>query len=159
MKELTEKEAYNKATVYCSRSEHCPSEIMEKLQTWGIESTDTRHRIVCQLIEEKYIDEARFCQAFVHDKFHFNHWGRQKIAYHLHMKKLPAKFIDEALNLIGDNDAIEEAKQILSTKIRNIHSTDEYEIYTKLMRYAASKGIEMNIATKAYNMITKNARE
>ncbi len=159
MKELTEKEAYNKAAIYCSRSEHCPSEIVEKLQTWGLNSADACQRIVCKLTEEKYIDEARFCHSYVHDKFQFNHWGRQKIAYHLRMKKLPPKLIEEALKIVSDHEAVDEAKQILCAKRKNIHSTDEYEIYTKLMRYATSKGIEIDIAIKAYDMMKHEEEE
>lgn len=159
MKELTEEEAYTKAANYCSKSEHCPSEIMEKLQTWGVESVDACQRIVYRLMEEKYIDEARFCQSFVHDKFQFNHWGRQKIAYYLRLKKLPQKLIDETLNTISDHDAIEEAKLILLNKRKAIRSTDSYEIYAKLMRFAASRGIEMDTAMKAYDLIQKEDNE
>lgn len=159
MKKLTEEEAYTKAANYCSKSEHCPSEIMEKLQTWGVASVDACQRIVCRLMEEKYIDEARFCQAFVHDKFQFNHWGRQKIAYYLRLKKLPQKLIDETLDTISDHDAIEEAKLILLNKRKAIRSADSYEIYTKLMRFAASRGIEMDTAMKAYDLIQKEENE
>lgn len=159
MKKLTEEEAYTKAANYCSKSEHCPSEIMEKLQTWGVASVDACQRIVCRLMEEKYIDEARFCQAFVHDKFQFNHWGRQKIAYYLRLKKLPQKLIDETLDTISDHDAIEEARLILLNKRKAIRSADSYEIYTKLMRFAASRGIEMDTAMKAYDLIQKEENE
>lgn len=159
MKKLTEEEAYTKAANYCSKSEHCPSEIMEKLQTWGVASVDACQRIVCRLMEEKYIDEARFCQAFVHDKFQFNHWGRQKIAYYLRLKKIPQKLIDETLDTISDHDAIEEARLILLNKRKAIRSADSYEIYTKLMRFAASRGIEMDTAMKAYDLIQKEENE
>ena len=52
MKELTEREAFNKAAVYCSRSEHCVSEVCEKLRQWGVSDVDMQQSIVHQLKEE-----------------------------------------------------------------------------------------------------------
>jgi regulatory protein len=109
MKELTEREAFNKAAVYCSRSEHCVSEVCEKLRQWGVSDVDMQQSIVHQLKEELYIDERRFCHAFVHDKFHFNHWGRQKIAMYLCQKRLPSAFIEEALQEIADDESLQAA--------------------------------------------------
>ena len=36
MKELSEKEALYKAAAYCSSSEHCLSEVADKLDGWGV---------------------------------------------------------------------------------------------------------------------------
>lgn len=155
MKNLTENEAFNKAAAYCSRSEHCPSEVREKLYQWGIEDKDIQQRIIQKLEEEKYLDESRFCQAFVHDKFHFNHWGRQKIAMYLSQKQLPSQLIQKALESISDDDSLQEAQTLLANKLRSIKADTPYEIYAKLMRYAAGRGIEPNIAHQAIRQLTK----
>lgn len=153
MKELTEREAFNKAALYCSRSEHCVSEVCEKLRQWGVADAEVRQRIVHQLEEEAYIDELRFCHAFVHDKFHFNHWGRQKIALYLSQKRLPSAFIEEALQEIGDDDSLQAAKQVLSAKLPSIKASNAYELYAKLMRFASGRGIEMDVARKAIQQL------
>lgn len=159
MKELTENEAYNKASIYCSRSEHCPSEVCEKLYQWGITDKDAQQRIVCRLIEEKYIDEARFCRAFVHDKFHFNHWGRQKIAMYLSQKRLPSTLIQEALEEISDDDSFHTAHALMSHKLKSLKANTPYELYAKLMRFASSRGIEMDIAHKVIQSLVKDIDE
>ena len=144
MKELTEKEAYNKAAMYCSRSEHCPSEVCDKLYQWGVSDKEVHQRIVSRLLEENYINEARFCQAFVHDKFHFNHWGRQKIAMYLSQKKLPSSLRHETLEEIGDDDSFQAARALMSHKLRSLKANSPYELYAKLMRFASSRGIEIS---------------
>ena len=55
---MTEVEALNKITGYCSAGEHCRSEVVEKMQRWGL-PYETVNRIVEHLVEEKVIDEVR----------------------------------------------------------------------------------------------------
>ena len=66
-KEIDEKTALAKAAALCSSKECCVSEIEERLTRWG-QSPEAQARIIARLIEERYIDEARFCRAFAHDK-------------------------------------------------------------------------------------------
>lgn len=159
MKELTEREAFNKAAVYCSRSEHCVSEVCEKLRQWGVSDVDMQQRIVHQLKEELYIDERRFCHAFVHDKFHFNHWGRRKIAMYLCQKRLSSAFIEEALQEIADDESLQAAKDLLATKLPSVKANNAYELYAKLMRFASSRGIEMDIARRAIRQLVEEVPE
>ena len=84
--QLTDEEALNRVASYCSTAEHCRAEINEKLQRWGI-AYDTIARILDRLESEKFIDDERFCRAFVNDKFRFAKWGKMKIAQGLYMKK------------------------------------------------------------------------
>ena len=60
-------ELQSKAEAYCAHAEHCTSEIMEKMRVWGATSVQAE-QVTERLIDEKYIDETRYCRAFVHDK-------------------------------------------------------------------------------------------
>ena len=79
MIEITETDALSRVAAYCSTAEHCRAEVTEKLQRWGI-PYDAIDRIINRLEQEKYIDEERFCRAFIHDKYRFAKWGKMKIA-------------------------------------------------------------------------------
>ena len=68
--QLTDEEALNRVASYCSAAEHCRAEVNEKLQRWGI-AYETIARILERLETEKYIDDERYCRAFVNDKFSF----------------------------------------------------------------------------------------
>jgi len=46
-------------------------------------------KAIARLVEQKFIDDARFARYFVKDKLKFNKWGRIKIGYALRQKGLP----------------------------------------------------------------------
>ena len=97
--QLTDEEALNRVASYCSAAEHCRAEVNEKLQRWGI-AYETIARILERLETEKYIDDERYCRAFVNDKFRFAKWGKMKIAQGLYMKKIPSDVAWRHLNEI-----------------------------------------------------------
>ena len=56
-KTLTPPEALHRAAALCSSSEHCITDIREKLSRWGIGELDAR-TIVERLVQERFIDET-----------------------------------------------------------------------------------------------------
>lgn len=62
MQKIDEKEALQRLTLLCSQSEHCESEMLEKMRRWEIPD-DARARIMATLIEERYIDHDRYCRG------------------------------------------------------------------------------------------------
>ena len=86
MNTMTEEEALNRVAAYCSAAEHCRAEVSDKLQKWGI-AYDAIERILARLEAEKYIDDERYCRAFIGDKFRFAKWGKMKIGQGLYMKR------------------------------------------------------------------------
>ena len=77
MNTITEDEALNRVAAYCSAAEHCRAEVSEKLQKWGI-AYEAIERILARLEAEKYIDDERYCRAFINDKYRFAKWGKMK---------------------------------------------------------------------------------
>lgn len=140
--QLTEEEALRRSASYCSTAEHCRSEINEKLQRWGI-GYGTIERILNQLEEEKYIDEERFCRAFINDKYRFSKWGKVKIAQELYLKKISSSLAWQHLNEIDETEYISILHDLLVSKRKSIHAKDDYERNGKLIRFALSRGFEM----------------
>jgi len=133
--------AYDKAAFLCSRSEHCTSEIQEKLKTWGLSSEDSEP-VLEKLIAEKYLDDERFARAYVKDKFRFNHWGKQKIAYMLRAKNIPSEILELAFEEIEDEGYSDELRKILTDKEKSVKAKDKYDKRNKLMRFAMGRGFE-----------------
>ena len=140
--QLTDEEALNRVASYCSAAEHCRAEVNEKLQRWGI-AYETIARILERLETEKYIDDERFCRAFVNDKFRFANWGKMKIAQGLYMKKIPSDVAWRHLNEIDDEEYLSILCDLLASKRKSIHAKDDYELNGKLMRFAMSRGFEL----------------
>ncbi|MDD3038540.1 regulatory protein RecX [Bacteroides sp.] len=140
--QLTEEEALNKVASYCSSAEHCRAEINDKLQRWGI-AYGAITRILSQLEAEKYIDDERYCRAFVTDKFRFAKWGKVKIAQGLYMKKIPSDMVWRYLNEIDEEEYLLILNGLLATKRKSIHAQNEFEQNQKLIRFAMSRGFEI----------------
>ena len=142
MIEITETDALNRLAAYCSIAEHCHAEVTEKLQRWSI-PYDSIDRIINRLEQEKYIDEERFCRAFIHDKYRFAKWGKIKIGQALQLKKIPQRVYCRYLNEIDEEEYLAVLKGLLVAKRKSVHAENEFELNNKLVRFALSRGFEM----------------
>ena len=133
MIEITETDALSRVAAYCSTAEHCRAEVTEKLQRWGI-PYDAIDRIINRLEQEKYIDEERFCRAFIHDKYRFAKWGKIKIGQALQLKKIPQSVFYRYLNEIDEDEYLAVLDNLLAVKRKSVHAENEYELNNKLVR-------------------------
>lgn len=140
-KQMTEKEALMRAASFCSASEHCREEVNEKLSRWGI-GAEAAARIVGQLEAERFIDDERFCRAYVNDKFRFSKWGKKKIAQGLYLKKISQETVRHCLDEIDEEIYLSVLRDLLQAKRKNVCAKDEYEEKAKLARFAMSRGFE-----------------
>lgn len=143
MKEYTEAELKYKAEAYCSKSEHCPAEVREKLRQWGAEP-EVVERILSGLAKDRFLDTSRFCRAFVRDKYRFNQWGRMKIVQALRMKQLPSEDIEAGLEEIDEEEYNNVLKSLLAQKAKGLKAGSDYERNSKLIRFAVSRGFAMD---------------
>ncbi len=143
---MSSEDAMSRMAALCSISEHCESEIREKLQKAAITELDIQ-RIINALYEGDYLNTTRYCRAFSRDKLRFSHWGRYKIQQALHMKGLPDLDIREALNDF-DDELYDEYRSILTNvleqKAHSIHDEDDYIRRGKLIRFALGRGFTMD---------------
>lgn len=143
MKEYSENELRYKAESYCSAAEHCRSEVEDKLKLWGA-GEEVTVRIILYLQKERYLDDARFCKAFVRDKYRFTRWGRMKIAQALRMKRLSPEDIQIGLEEIDEEEYGEGLKELLRQKKRTVTGRNDYERNAKLVRFAVGRGFSMD---------------
>ena len=146
-KPITPEKAIVRLEELCARSEQCTSDARKKLQTWGISSSDAE-KIIASLIAKRFIDDERFCQAYVRDKFRFSKWGKRKIMAALMMKRLDRNKIEKALETIDNQDYIDCLQYIISTKAKSMADSDSYDGRTRLFRFAASRGFEPDLISK-----------
>lgn len=140
MKPLSPAEALNKAAAYCTLCERCISEVSKKLTAWGVVPCE-QQKIIERLKSEGFIDEERYCRAFVNDKVRFNRWGRVKITAALYEKRLPREFITQAVEEIDEELYMHTLRELISIKQKELKG-DDYATKQKLIRFAASRGFE-----------------
>ena len=150
-KPLSPGEALNKAAAYCTLCERCINEVSAKLTAWGVPFTE-QEKIIARLIDEKFIDEARYCRAFVNDKLRFNRWGRIKIIAALRDKRLPQEHISEAIESIDEDSYAEILKEVIAIKRKEFKGKDDFTTRQKLIRHAASRGFEPAIIMRFINI-------
>ena len=144
--------ALSKATALCSGSEHCMSQIMEKLSLWNVSPQDA-YDIMDYLVKEKYIDNSRFARAYCHDKFCYNHWGRIKIRQMLRHLRLGDEEIEEGMETIDEEDYLEALNDVLRAKDRTLKDKDKYLRKAKLVRHLLSRGFETELAISAVDSL------
>lgn len=129
---------------YCSKAEKCKSELQKKLLDWKA-NPDDFEGILSELERQKFVDEERFSQYYVRDKFEFNKWGRIKIRMMLLQKKIPEKFIDKALEQISEEKYEQTLSALIAQKQKTLKAENKHEMRSKLMRFASSRGFEPDL--------------
>ena len=112
---MTKEKALEALASYCSVSERCIWEVQRKLDRWEILENDCK-TITAKLIKEGFIDERRYCRAYVNDKSKYDKWGSNKIRYELEKRNIPDDIIQEALSSIPPEENQERLVNLLAAK-------------------------------------------
>ena len=148
------KTALQKAAAYCAQCERASSEVKEKLQKWDVQITDIEE-VIKKLIDDDFLNEQRYCNAFTKDKSRFNRWGKTKIAYMLSQKNVAKECVFQALNNIDEEEYIAVLTDLLKSKAKTIIETDKFQKEQKLFRFAASPGFETETIKLAVKLLTQ----
>lgn len=146
------KTALNRAMALCAGREYCSDDVRNKLGSWGIRSDDAG-KIMEILVKEKFLDDRRYAEAFVKDKYRQNKWGRLKIASMLRMKNIPGDIINLALQAIDEDEYRQTVREIVMSHRKSVKAKNNYDLKGKLMRFGLSKGFESNLLYDLMNEI------
>lgn len=141
---MTEQQVLVKLTALCSGSEHCTYELTEKMRKWEVDEV-TQARVMEYLIKEKYVDDERFCRAFIREKLRFNKWGRRKIEQALFMKRIDKTISSPLLDEVEDSDYLAILRPLIKQKEKSVKANSEYEKNMKLIKFAMSRGFTFDI--------------
>lgn len=79
----------------CARAERSEEDARRLMTRWGIAPAD-RERVLERLRRDRFIDDARYAEAFVREKINLSGWGARKIADALHRKRIARETIERA---------------------------------------------------------------
>lgn len=97
--------------------------------------------ILRSLVEEKYVDDARFAGAYVRDKARFSRWGEVKITYNLRKLGIPSSLIRAALEENQELFGEEALLALLQKRWNTMKESDSLEVKRqKLLRFALGRG-------------------
>jgi len=146
------KTALNKAMALCARREFCSWDIQVKLESWGLNSSDAKS-VISTLINEDFINDIRYAEAFVKDKYRQNKWGKVKIAAHLKAKNIASELISSALASLDDDQYRQMIRDTLDSHRKFVKAKNQYDLKGKLLRFGLSKGFESHLLYDILNEI------
>lgn len=137
-------EALNRAMALCSKTEHCISDIRQKLESWGLEP-EKAGDVIAVLLRENFINEERYAGAYARDKYRYNKWGRVKIVSMLKAKGIPSAIIDTAVSFTDEGEYKQLVRDMLLSRRKSVKARNQYDLKGKLLRYGLSKGFESSL--------------
>lgn len=156
LRQLTSEQALARAAALCSASEHCIVDISDKLLRWGI-TAEQAGEIIDRLLDEHYIDEARYARAYARDRMRFSHWGRIKIRTMLRMQHIPDRLVRQALDSLDPEEYADVVRQVIAAKARSVSLSPDgedeegmdYAKRAKVIRFGLQRGFEMEEIERA----------
>ena len=152
-KTKTAQQALQSLMRMCARSERSSGDALRLMKRWGLTNEDA-HKVLVRLQTERFIDDARYTEAFVRDKLNLSGWGAYKIKMALRTKGVSKDIIEEVVApMIAETDMAERLEDIMRRRMRTLKYTSAYDAKTKLIRFAASRGYEIDEAIECASKI------
>jgi regulatory protein len=111
--------------------------------------------IISKLKQEKFIDDERYVNSYVSDKFRLNKWGKIKIRHYLKAKGLSDNVIENGLQGINDDQYKKVLIATLKEKAKKVKSDNKYEKSGQIIRFAQSRGFEPEIIHRYLSEVVK----
>lgn len=129
----------------CSRAEKSSGDAMRLMRTWDVPETE-RQGVLDRLIELRFIDDARYAEAYAREKSTLSGWGAKKISFQLRQKGISNAIISHTLSTLDNDEQKVRLEDKLQKKLRTTKAANDYELRGKLLRYAMSLGYEYDSA-------------
>lgn len=137
---------------FCAYQERCQSEVRTKLYQLNVYQNDLEN-IICELIEQNFLNEERFAQLFCRGKFYQKGWGKIKIINQLKSKQVSDYCINKGLLEIDEKDYLKQCENWIEKKKKelSIKEPNEYILNNKVAAYTVSKGFESELVWELIN--------
>ena len=125
----------------CARAEKCEGDARRLMRGWGLAASDAE-QVLARLLRERFIDDARYAEAFVREKMRLSGWGEYKIRAALQRKEIARETIDAALAATDRTGMADRLRTQLERKAKMLRVENRYELKTKLIRYGLALGYD-----------------
>jgi regulatory protein len=149
---LTPQQALLKLAHFCSYQERCHEEVKSKLAEIGVFFDDAEW-VIYELIQQNYLNEERFAQAYAGGKFRIKKWGKNKIRLALKQKKVSDYCIQQGLKEIDSEDYARTLQELATNKYHDLSDKNPLVKANKTVLYLLSKGYENDLAWDAVNRL------
>lgn len=141
-------DALEKARRFCAYRERCHQEVKDKLYEMGLHRSDV-DQVLSRLIQEDFLNESRFVEAYVSGKFRINGWGRRKIMLGLKAHRVSPWCLKSAFDQLDQAEYEETLRSLLRRKLAALKGDSDKRI--KAARFATSRGFENELIIEVLN--------
>ena len=141
--ELSKLEWLAKAEAYCARAEHCAADVRRKFYEWGLQDAEIADFIEQNLYADNFLNDRRFCEAYVHDKVAYQSWGRLKIQAGLRALQLPESEIRSALENIDETAYFDNLRKLIRARKNDSEDKRLRFLLQRGFTYEEIKGTKM----------------
>lgn len=142
----------------CARSERSSGDALRLMKRWGVADEDAA-KVLARLQAERFIDDSRYAEAFVRDKLNLSGWGAYKIKTALRAKGVSSEIIDEVVApMLAETDMEKRLEEMMMRRVRTLKYSSVYDAKTKLIRFAVSRGFDMEEAIACAAKICNNLK-
>ena len=149
--------AREKAKRYCSFQERCLLDLTNRFRAWNVEKSDW-DKIIDDLIDEDFLNEQRYVEAFVRGKFKMKKWGRNKLKMGLVAKRAynESQFNSVFNAEIDAQEYLNTITELIDKKSLLINEANNFIKKDKIYRYMLTKGYESELVVKEVNRLGLN---
>ena len=122
----------------CSRREYCVSDVLKKAEKALDGDRDKAMQVVQSLVDDRYVDDLRYCEAYAREKSSISGWGEVKIRYMLSAKGISRDIISQALTQIDSHKAESRLEKLMENKYRTLKDDPQWKL--KLLRFGLGRG-------------------
>jgi regulatory protein len=142
--------ATEKMKGYCAYQERCHKEVKEKLIKLEVYRDDA-DEIIITLIQENFLNEERYAEAYCSGKFRIKRWGRNKIKMNLKQKGISDYCIIKGLKEIDENEYLETILYWVNRLSDKYTGYSDYAKKGKIAHYLMLKGFESSLIWEQLN--------
>lgn len=148
-----QKKVLDRLQAQCSKREYCIKDIREKALKALDGDADAAAEVVKSLVDDRFVDEARYAWAFAREKAHLTGWGPVKISAALRMKGIPSDAIRAAIADAADNESSAKLESVLRAKYRTVEGEPDAKL--RLIKFALQRGYEYDQIRSAVDGLFK----
>ena len=137
----------------CARAEKSSGDALRLMRGWGVAESE-REGVLQKLVNQRFIDDKRYAEAYVREKSHLAGWGAHKIAFQLRQKGINKEIINSSLATLDNDAQLEQLTAKLERKMRTTKAANNYELRGKLLRYGMGLGFDYEMTRTAIDKIT-----
>lgn len=138
----------------CSKAEYCEADVYRKALKALEGDAAAAAEVVASLVEERYVDDARYASAYAREKAWIQGWGPVKIRFQLRAKGVSDAVIAAALEEIEPARAADKLDRLMAAKAKSLEGDPQKRL--KLLKYGLSRGYGYDEVEASFARIKNN---